>query len=653
MIPELGQWCLILALVLALVQSSVPLLGSYLGDQALMRLARPVSIGQCAFIVIAFALLVDAFVNQDFSVAYVAQNSNLDLPMAYRVSAVWGAHEGSLLLWVMILGLWTTAVALFSNSLPLAFRARVLSVLGWISVGFLLFTLFTSNPFLRHLPPLANGNDLNPLLQDPGLIIHPPMLYLGYVGFSVAFAFAVAALLDGRVDQQWVRWSRPWTNVAWSFLTMGIALGSWWAYYELGWGGWWFWDPVENASFMPWLVGAALIHSQAVTEKRGTLRAWTLLLSIAAFSLSLLGTFLVRSGVLTSVHAFASDPTRGLFILIFLGVITGGALLIYAVRAPRVAGGPAIPWCSREVLILINNLLLSSACAMVLLGTLYPLIADAAGLGKVSVGPPYFGTLFVLLMAPMIVLLPLGPLTRWQGDRWSAILQPLRWIAVAAAVLGLLWAWISGGESARAAIGLVGALWVALGTGHFLWRRIQRRNAGQKLLTAEMLGMTLGHLGVAVFVIGVMLTESLSVERDVRLEPGQEQSIGDYRFRFIAMRHFEGPNFRADEAQIQILKGDDLVAELRPQKRGYQGGQVMTEAAIDPGLMRDLYVALGEPVGANDAWAVRLYYKPMIRWIWLGAIFMTIGGIVSASERRLYRRVELKRPAVGTGEVAA
>lgn len=653
MTPELGQWCLVLALVLAVIQSTVPLIGSYYGDKALMRMARPVSIGQCLFTGIAFVLLVQAFLNQDFSVAYVAQNSNLKLPVAYRVSAVWGAHEGSLLLWVFILGLWTTAVALFSRSLPLAFSSRVLAVLGWISVGFLLFTIFTSNPFMRHLPPLADGNDLNPLLQDFGLIIHPPMLYLGYVGFSVAFAFAVAALLDGRVDRQWVRWARPWTNWAWSFLTMGIALGSWWAYYELGWGGWWFWDPVENASFMPWLVGAALIHSQAVTEKRGTLGAWTLLLSIAAFSLSLLGTFLVRSGVITSVHAFASDPTRGLFILIFLVVITGGALLLYAVRAPRLAGGPAITWCSREALILMNNLLLISACAMVLLGTLYPLFADAAGLGKVSVGPPYFGTLFVVLMAPLVLLMPLGPLTRWQGDSWSAVLQPLRLIAIAAAVVGLLWAWFIGGDSARAAIGLVGAVWVAFATFYFLWRRYQRRTAGQKFLSAEMLGMVLGHLGVAIFVIGVMLTESLSVERDVRMEPGQEQSIGDYRFLFVSVNHVEGPNFSADEGLLHIFKGDDLVAELRPQKRGYKGGQVMTEADIDPGLFRDIYVALGEPVGANDAWAVRLYYKPMIRWIWLGAIFMTLGGIVSASERRLYRRVEQKAPVLRGNEASA
>ncbi|MCB1635386.1 MAG: heme lyase CcmF/NrfE family subunit, partial [Xanthomonadales bacterium] len=470
-------------------------------------------------------------------------------------------------------------------------------------------------------------------------IIHPPMLYVGYVGFSVAFAFAVAALLDGRVDQQWVRWSRPWTNVAWSFLTLGIGLGSWWAYYELGWGGWWFWDPVENASFMPWLIGAALIHSQAVTEKRGTLRTWTLLLSIAAFSLSLMGAFLVRSGVLTSVHAFASDPTRGLYILIFLGVVTGGALLIYALRAPRIAGGPPLGWCSREALLLLNNLLLATACAMVLLGTLYPLLVDALGMGKISVGPPYFGNLFYWLMAPLVLLIPLGPLTRWQGDRWADVLQPLRLFAVIAAVAGLLLAWLSGDSSVKSVLGLIGALWVALGTLVFLLRRVARRQPGRPLLSAEMLGMSLGHVGVAIFIIGVMLTEALSIERDVRLEPGQTETIGAYQFRYVSMRHLDGPNYRADEALIQVLVDDELVAEMRPQKRGYRGGQVMTEAAINPGLFRDLYVALGEPVGANEAWAMRLYHKPMIRWIWLGAIFMMLGGLISAAESRLYRRV--------------
>ncbi|MEZ5440279.1 MAG: heme lyase CcmF/NrfE family subunit [Lysobacterales bacterium] len=639
MIPELGQWCMVLALLLAGIQAIVPMAGSYLGDEALMRSARPLAYGQCLFLLLAFLLLAQSFVAQDFSVAYVAQNSNLDLPVAYRISAVWGAHEGSLLLWTLILSLWTVAVAVFSRGLPLSFISRVLAVLGLVSVGFLILTIFASNPFLRHLPPLADGNDLNPLLQDPGLIIHPPMLYVGYVGFSVAFAFAVAALLDGRVDQQWVRWSRPWTNVAWSFLTLGIGLGSWWAYYELGWGGWWFWDPVENASFMPWLIGAALIHSQAVTEKRGTLRTWTLLLSIAAFSLSLMGAFLVRSGVLTSVHAFASDPTRGLYILIFLGVVTGGALLIYALRAPRIAGGPPLGWCSREALLLLNNLLLATACAMVLLGTLYPLLVDALGMGKISVGPPYFGNLFYWLMAPLVLLIPLGPLTRWQGDRWADVLQPLRLFAVIAAVAGLLLAWLSGDSSVKSVLGLIGALWVALGTLVFLLRRVARRQPGRPLLSAEMLGMSLGHVGVAIFIIGVMLTEALSIERDVRLEPGQTETIGAYQFRYVSMRHLDGPNYRADEALIQVLVDDELVAEMRPQKRGYRGGQVMTEAAINPGLFRDLYVALGEPVGANEAWAMRLYHKPMIRWIWLGAIFMMLGGLISAAESRLYRRV--------------
>jgi cytochrome c-type biogenesis protein CcmF len=638
---------MILALLFAVMLAFVPMLGSYLGDEALMRSARPLAYGQFFFLLLSFLLLVQAFISQDFSVAYVAQNSNLLLPVHYRISAVWGAHEGSLLLWALILGLWTVAVAVFSRSLPLQFISRVLAVLGIISIGFLLFTIFTSNPFLRHLPPLADGRDLNPLLQDFGLIIHPPMLYLGYVGFSVAFAFAIAALLDGRVDQQWVRWSRPWTNVAWAFLTAGIALGSWWAYYELGWGGWWFWDPVENASFMPWLVGAALIHSQAVTEKRGTLRTWTLLLSISAFSLSLLGTFLVRSGVLTSVHAFASDPTRGLFILIFLGVITGGALLLYALRAPRITPGPAVPLCSREALLLLNNVLFATACAMVLLGTLYPLLIDALGMGKISVGPPYFGTLFYWLMAPLVLLIPLGPLARWQGDRWVDILTPLRAAAAAAAIGGILLAWFSGSTAVKSVLGLVGALWVAFGTIVFLLRRFKRRQPGRPVLSAEMTGMVLGHVGVAVFVIGVMMTEALTVERDVRLEPGQSEIIGDYHFNYVSMRHYDGPNFKADEALIQVTVDDRLIAELRPQKRGYLRGEVMTEAAIDPGFTRDLYVALGEPVGANEAWAMRIYYKPMIRWVWLGAALMTLGGLISALEARLYRRVESRSPAKG------
>ena len=645
MIPELGQFALVLALLLAIVQATLPTFGAHTRNARLIALARPAAAGQFVFVALAFAFLTYAFVVQDFSVAYVAQNSNSKLPAYYRFSAVWGAHEGSLLLWALILSLWTVAVAAFSRSLPETFVARVLGVLGVVSIGFLAFTLFTSNPFLRHLPALAEGNDLNPLLQDPGLIIHPPMLYMGYVGFSVAFAFAVAALLEGRVDTRWVRWSRPWTKVAWSFLTLGIALGSWWAYYELGWGGWWFWDPVENASFMPWLVGTALIHSQAITDKRGSFRAWTLLLAIFAFSLSLLGTFLVRSGVLTSVHAFASDPTRGLFILIFLGIVTGGALLLYAVRAPKLSGEADAPFAptSRETLLLVNNLLLGSAAAMVLLGTLYPLVVDAFGWGKISVGPPYFGTLFVLLMAPLVVLVPFGPFSRWQRDAASSWLRALRVAAIASGLVAL--ALVVAAELPWKAIaGVLAGTWVMLGTLAYVASLVRDPVRRRALGYGEIAGMCLAHFGIGVFVVGVMMTESSSVERDLRMERGATQEISGYTFRFEGTERREGPNFVADHGTFVISKDGRELATLHPQKRLYVGGgQVMTEAAIEPGLSRDLYVALGEPLDEGRAWAVRVYVKPWIRLIWLGALFMMLGGFVAAADRRY--RVVAREPA--------
>ena len=497
MLPELGQFALILALMLSAVQFVLPIIGAHTGNRALMAVARPAAAGQFVFVVFAFAILTWAFMSQDFSVAYVAQNSNLLLPWYYRFSAVWGAHEGSLLLWILILNIWTFAVAVLSRKLPEDFMARVLGVLGFVSLGFLLFTVLTSNPFARHLPALADGNDLNPVLQDFGLIVHPPMLYMGYVGFSVAFAFAIAALLGGKLDQQWVRWSRPWTNAAWGVLTLGIALGSWWAYYELGWGGWWFWDPVENASFMPWLVGTALIHSQAVTEKRGSFRAWTLLLAIFAFSLSLLGTFLVRSGVLTSVHSFASDPERGMFILAFLTITVGGSLLVYALRAPKVAGGEPFAAASRETMLLINNLLFTCAAAMVFLGTLYPLFAEAFNLGRISVGPPYFGVMFVLLMTPVIVLMPFGPLLKWRQGKISAAMRTLR-PALALAVVASLAAWLIADHLPwKGVIGIAAAIWVGAGTLAFVLTRWRNAPAGRRF-TPEMLGMVLAHFGLYV-----------------------------------------------------------------------------------------------------------------------------------------------------------
>ena len=631
-LPELGQVVLLLALMVAILQALLPLLGAHRGIAPLMAVARPAAYLQLALLAVAYVLLTHGFVSRDFSLRYVADHSNSLLPLMYRFTAVWGAHEGSLLLWVLILAVWTSAVARFSRGLPMPVIARVLGVMGVVSIGFLAFLIFTSNPFERLLPAALEGRDLNPLLQDPGMIIHPPVLYLGYVGFSVPFAFAIAALLEGRVDAQWLRWTRPWTNVAWAFLTIGIALGSWWAYYELGWGGWWFWDPVENASFMPWLAGTALLHSQAVTEKRGSFGGWTLLLAIAAFSLSLLGAFLVRSGVLTSVHAFAADPTRGLFVLIFLGIVIGGSLLLYALRAPE-ANPEAKPFApaSRETLLLLNNLLLTTACAMVLLGTLYPLLADALELGKISVGPPYFALMFLLLMAPLVALLPLGPLTRWQREDMATPLRMLLpWAVLALVAGGIAFLFAPQGKWKTAA-GVLGAVWVAGGTVRFLWSRW--RMSGTQL-TREMLGMSLAHIGVAVFLVGALLVEGLSLQRELALKPGESVTLGRHAFRFDGVTPIRGPNYTADRGSVQVLRDDRPLVLLHPEKRRYiAGGQVMSEVGLVPGFFGDLYVALGEPLG-GDAWAVRVHVKPFVRWIWLGALLMALGGLVTATDRR-------------------
>ena len=637
MIPELGHLAMILALCFALVQASLPLIGAWRNDALWMSLGRPAAWGQFGFLLFAFGCLTQAFMSDDFSVAYVAHNSNSALPWYYKFSAVWGAHEGSLLLWSLILGGWTFAVSIGSRQLPQVMLARVLAVMGMISVGFLLFLILTSNPFARVLPQIpTNGRDLNPLLQDIGLIVHPPMLYMGYVGFSVAFAFAIAALLGGKLDAAWARWSRPWTMVAWSFLGIGITLGSWWAYYELGWGGWWFWDPVENASFLPWLAGAALIHSQAVTEKRGSFASWTLLLAIAAFALSLLGTFLVRSGVLTSVHSFAADPTRGTFILIFLALVIGGALLLYALRAGALGNDDprrGFMATSRETLLLANNLLLAAACAMVLLGTLYPLLADALGLGKVSVGPPYFGTLFLLLMAPLVALLPFGPLVNWQRDQASRALAMLAPWAALALLLGAIAYFMAPQGALKTAAGVTAAAWVAFGTARFVWSRLR----GNGRFTAEMVGMLLAHGGVAVFLAGALLVEALNVQREVALSPGQSLQVSGYEVRFEGVDHQQGPNYTADRGHMRILRNDREVALLHPEKRAYaSGGQMMTEAGIHARLTGDVYVALGEPLG-NNAWAVRVHIKPFVRWIWLGALLMALGGFVTAADRRFRR----------------
>ena len=648
MIPELGQVALILALLVAILQFALPLWGAQRGNAALMAVARPAAYAQLSLVLLAFVLLSVAFARQDFSVLYVANNSNSLLPMHYRITAVWGAHEGSLLLWALVLSLWTGAVARFSRSLPPEVISRVLAVLGLVAIGFISFMLFTSNPFERLLPAAVEGRDLNPLLQDPGFIIHPPMIYMGYVGFSVAFAFAIASMLDGRMDRAWVRWSRPWTNVAWAFQTLGIVLGSWWAYYELGWGGWWFWDPVENGSFMPWPVGTALLHSQAVTEKRGSFRNWTLLLAIAAFSLSLLGTFIVRSGVLTSVHSFAADPARGVFILVFLAIIVGGSLLLYALRTPPANDGKPFAPLSRETLLMINNLLFSAAAAMVLIGTLAPLLFEALNLGRISVGPPFFGLQFGILMAPVVLLMPFGPFTRWQREYANRYLPLLRF-ALTAAVLALVLAWLLGDAftlKSYAGVGL--SIWIIAGTLRYAWQRLKSTAS----LNGETAGMLLAHLGLGVFVAGVLLVESLGVERDVALAPGASSEINGYRFEFQGVERVQGPNYRADPGDLRVFDGDREIARLHPEKRAYaSGGQIMTEAAIDPALHRDLYVALGERLDARgdgatvatNSWSLRVYVKPFVRLIWLGGLLMMVGGFVAAADRR-FRRPRAERP---------
>ena len=658
MIPEIGHFLLWLALGVALTLGVVPLAGAQRGRADWMALARPASAVLFVLVVLSFACLTVAFVQHDFSVLYVASNSNSGLPLPFRIAAVWGGHEGSMLLWLLMLCGWTLAVARFSQRLPLPVLARILSVMGWLSVGFLLFTLLTSNPFDRLFPVPEDGRDLNPLLQDPGMIFHPPMLYMGYVGFSVAFAFAVAALIGGNLDATWARWTRPWTTAAWIFLTLGIALGSWWAYYELGWGGWWFWDPVENASFMPWLVGTALIHSLAVTEKRGAFKSWTVLLAIMAFSLSLLGTFLVRSGVLSSVHAFATDPRRGLFILAFLAVVIGASLALYAWRAPKVGLGARFELVSRETFLLANNVLLLVAMAAVLLGTLYPLLLDALGLGKISVGPPYFDTVFVPLMVPLVVLMGVGPLARWKQAALPDLARRLRWAVGAAVVATLLTEWLQGDITWLASLGLLMAWWIVASVATELWEHL--RPAGG-LRTSVMhrlrqwpraqVGMTLAHLGVAVFIFGVTMVKSFEVERDVKMDAGDTTEVGGYTFTFRGVRDVPGPNYTAAQGLVVVTRNGREVAQMRPEKRIYRVQQnPMTEAAIDTSITRDLYVSLGQP-DADQAWVVRVYYKPFVAWIWGGCVLMGLGGLVAATDRRY--RTARREQGVATGAVGA
>ncbi|MDD3674597.1 heme lyase CcmF/NrfE family subunit [Thauera propionica] len=657
MIPELGHFALVLALVLALVQAVVPMVGASRNRFALMAVGRPAAQGQFFFILVSYVCLTWAFIQSDFSVQLAASNSHSATPLMYKITGVWGNHEGSLLLWAMSLSLWTVAVTVFSRHLPEAFVARVLGVLGWVSVGFLSFLLVTSNPFDRLLPAVGEGRDLNPLLQDPGMIIHPPLLYMGYVGFSVAFAFAIAALLTGRLDAAWARWSRPWTTVAWVFLTAGIAVGSGWAYYELGWGGWWFWDPVENASFMPWLLGTALMHSLAVTEKRGAFRSWTVLLAISAFSLSLLGTFIVRSGVITSVHAFATDPKRGLFILALLVIVIGVSLLLYAWRAPKLGGGGSFSLVSRETSLLGNNVLLSVASASVLLGTMYPLFLDALGMGKISVGPPYFEAVFIPLMTPVVVLMMFGPFLRWKDDDLTAAVRKVAPAFIASVLIGLGTAYAVDHVTWRTVLGLALAAWVVLASLQLLAGRITERagaSMGTRLraITASWWGMWLAHLGVGVFIIGVTLVGSLDASLDVKMQNGQRAELAGYTFTFRGVQDADGPNYDAARATIDVTRDGRAIATLTPEKRMYLAqGMPMTEASIDIGAFRDVYVSLGEQI-EDGTWIVSLYYRPFISWIWLGCTLMGLGGVFAAADRR-YRRLAARDATVAANQRVA
>ena len=642
-IPEIGHFALWLALGVALMLGVLPLAGATLGRRDWMALARPGTFVLFGLVVLAFVCLLASFVRHDFSVLYVASNSNTALPLQYRIAGVWGGHEGSLLLWVQMLTVWMVAVAVYSRHLPEAVMARILSVMGWISVGFLLFMLLTSNPFERLFPAPMDGRDLNPLLQDPGMVIHPPMLYMGYVGFSVAFAFAIAALIGGDLDATWARWARPWTTVAWIFLTLGIALGSAWAYYELGWGGWWFWDPVENASLMPWLIGTALMHSLAVTEKRNSFKSWTVLLAILAFSFSLLGTFLVRSGVLSSVHAFATDPRRGLFILAFLTIVIGASFSLYAWRAPTVGLGKRFSVWSKESALLGNNVLLLVAACSVLLGTLYPLLLDALGMGKISVGPPYFDSVFMPLMAPTIFLMGVGPLARWREADLPTLARRLRWAAAISVIASLLTGWLAGEVRIVSTLGLLMAYWIVASVATDVWERVRcdqptwaKVSLKFNQIPRALVGMMVAHLGVAAFCFGVAMVKTYEVERDVKMNVGDTTTVRGYTFVFNGIKTLQGPNYLAKQGQIEV-KEAGVSRWMFPEKRSYQVQQnAMTEAAIDVGLSRDLYVSLGEQV-EDGAWIVRVYVKPFIDWIWGGCLLMALGGVLAVTDRR-YRR---------------
>ena len=648
MIVELGNISLIAALAMAIMQCVFPILGAAKGNQTWMSLARPTARLQFLFVLIAFMILVYSFLVNDFSIAYVANNSNTLLPWFYRFSAVWGAHEGSLLLWVLILNIWTIAVTFFSRHLPEHFLSRVIGVMGLVSIGFLLFMLFTSNPFERLFPVPVDGADLNPLLQDIGLIIHPPILYMGYVGFSVAFSFAIAALLAGNLDITWARWSRPWTLLAWIFLTLGIALGSWWAYYELGWGGWWFWDPVENASFMPWLIGTALIHSLAATDKRGIFKNWTILLAICAFALSLLGTFLVRSGVLTSVHAFATDPTRGIFILALLVIFIGSSLVLYAMRAPSTKTTGSFEILSRETFLLFNSILLLVAMLTVLLGTIYPLIIEALNLGKLSVGAPYFNAVFIPVMTPLVIFLGFGVLSKWKQNNFIKFLRKMRALLISSVLIGVCIGAVFYAENQLKSIaGIVAALWISFTSLYSLFIKIKDKKdkiIAFKVIPYSFYGMLIAHIGFAVSITGITITSQHSIDIHQRMKVNDKIEFADYKFHLKDLEILSGPNYQATEAVVDVIKKDQLITTLRSQKRIYTVRNMpMTEAGIDAGFTRDIYISLGEPLD-DGAWSIRLYHKPFVRWIWLGAILMAIGGLLAIIDRR-YRLHKLVKKA--------
>ena len=652
MIPELGHVALVLALCLALAQAFFGLAGPIFNKPSWSAAAKPVGVGHFVFVAIAYAGLTYAFINNDFSVAYVAGHSNSNLPLMYRISGVWGGHEGSMLLWILMLASWGALLGVFTKRIPLQTAAKVLGVMGVISVAFMWFTLATSNPFDRLIPAPVDGRDLNPLLQDPGLVIHPPMLYMGYVGFAVAFSFAIAAMIEGKLDNQWARWIRPWTAAAWAFLTIGIALGSWWAYYELGWGGWWFWDPVENASFMPWLIGTALLHSLAVTERRGLFKGWTLLLAVSAFSLSLLGTFLVRSGVLVSVHAFATDPDRGLFILAMLVFFIGGALALYAWRAPQLAQKGGFAPLSRETFLLANNMLFVVATLLILFGTLYPLFLDAMGLGKISVGPPYFNTVFIIPTLPLVLLMGIGMHTAWKKTDWQQLKGKLWPFALAAFLFTLIVPLIVYRQfGIMKFIGLLLGVWV-IAVSFIDPVKYWLRKRSLRGYSRTMIAMCFAHFGIGLFVIGVTMVETYGIARDIGMKPGDTVTVEDYSFTLVGTRNVQGPNYTAVQGEVIVEKDGEPVTTLYPEKRTYLVQQnPMTEAAIHPRIQRDLFVAMGEPLG-QGAWSMRIQYKPYIRLIWLGALVMALAAFFGISDKRYRVKSESEALAKAPGKPA-